>query len=340
MKTMTPIIPVSSHDCQLNSWKNTLKSAYKDVNQLLQAVGVKESALAYKVDSHAKFPVRVPQPYVDKMEYGNPKDPLLLQVLASSQENLDVVGYNKDPLKETELSEKSLLHKYHGRVLLILTSACAIHCRYCFRRHFPYQEKQAVGKKLAEAINYITKDSSISEVILSGGDPLMLSDESLEEIYLQLAQIKHLKRVRLHTRLPIVIPQRITSKLCNIIKQSPLKSSMVLHINHANEIDTPFELAIKKLSDINLPLFNQSVLLKNINDNADQLVALSEKLFAVNIIPYYLHLLDKVSGAAHFDISLETALQLSQTMRARLPGYLVPKLATEQAGEAAKTILS
>ncbi len=340
MKNMSPIIPVSDPNCQVKSWKNLLKSAIKDPIQLLSEIGLEPTDLNFPIAENTGFAVRVPQPFIDKMQLGNPQDPLLLQVLSQQAENLAVAGYTNDPLEEHASSAPGILHKYHGRVLLMLASACAVNCRYCFRRHFPYQDKVASGKQLQQSIDYISEHQEISEVILSGGDPLMVSDSQLSLLLSQLNQIPHLKRLRIHTRLPVVIPQRITQELCNILATSHLNVSMVLHINHANEIDELFTSSVKKLRDSGIQLFNQSVLLKDINDNVSVLAQLSEQLFAAYIVPYYIHLLDKVAGAAHFDIPKAQAIELVEALRNRLPGYLVPRLAIEEPGEKAKTIIA
>ena len=340
MKNMSTIIPVSTAQCQVNSWKNLLKSATSDPNQLLAQVGLNPESFVEEIDSDNAFAMRVPRPYIDKMRYGDRNDPLLLQVLSQQQENVSVDGYGADPLLESQIDTPGLLHKYHGRVLLILSSACAVNCRYCFRRHFPYQDKMASGQQLEASLRYIEQSPSISEVILSGGDPLIISDDALRSLITKLESIPHLKRLRIHTRLPVVIPQRITKALCQVLTTTRLQTSMVLHINHGNEIDSLLANALSQLTEARVQLLNQSVLLKGINDSADTLVELSEKLFSVGVLPYYLHLLDKVAGAAHFDLDQTTAKTLVKDIRSRLPGYLVPRLAREEAGKEAKTVIA
>jgi len=340
MKILNPIIPVSRPNCQASSWKNLLKTAINDPFKLLQKVSVDPQVLDFQLSEKSSFATRVPQPFIDKIEQGNPRDPLLLQVLASAQEDTAVTNYSNDPLQENQTQQPGLLHKYKGRLLLILASACAVNCRYCFRRHFPYQDKMASGTQLENALEYIASNQTISEVILSGGDPLMLGDESLKALSKRLAEIPHLKRLRIHTRLPIVIPQRITQELCEILGNTPLDCSMVLHINHANEIDRLLIDAVTQLRQAGVTILNQSVLLKGINDSVEVLNNLSESMFSAGILPYYLHILDKVSGAAHFDTPLETAKGLIAQMRHDLPGYLVPRLAIEEPGLAAKTIIA
>lgn len=337
---MTPIIPVSDANCQVNSWKNLLKNALTSPAELLASVGLKPEQLDFKVADSLSFKMRVPQPFINKMQYGNPQDPLLLQVLSQAKEELPVAGYKFDPLAETDSPVPGLLHKYQGRILLVLASACAVNCRYCFRRHFPYQDQQANGHQLQQALDYIKANPSISEVILSGGDPLILGDDAMTNLIAQLDQISHLRRLRFHTRLPVVIPQRITAALCDALKSSRLSVSIVLHINHANEIDELLSEACEKLRKARIQLLNQSVLLKNINDSSEALAQLSEKLFDIGILPYYLHLLDKVQGAAHFDIPTDIGIGLIEELRNQLPGYLVPRLAREIPHAAAKTVIA
>jgi L-lysine 2,3-aminomutase len=339
MKNMLPIIPVSDPKCQVKSWKYLLKTAIKDPYSLINQLGLQPSAFDFELSHSNQFAMRVPQPFIDKMIPGDPNDPLLLQVISQSIEENKVVGYSTDPLEEKQLNPPGLLHKYHSRVLLILASACAVNCRYCFRRHFPYQDKQASGDELKLALQYITQRPQITEVILSGGDPLILNDSQLIEVIEQIEQIKHVDKLRIHTRLPVVIPQRITDKLVAKLGSSRLVTNMVLHINHANEIDELFADAMDKLRQAKVFLLNQSVLLKGINDCPQKLVNLSEKLYQTGIIPYYLHLLDKVSGAAHFDLSKDHAIAIINQMRNLLPGYLVPRLAYEEPGKSSKTVI-
>ena len=226
-----------------------------------------------------------------------------------------------------------LLHKYQGRCLLITTAACAVHCRYCFRRHFPYQESRLDNHALEQAIKHIAADDTLHEVILSGGDPLSLNDQRLADIIQRLEAIPHLKRLRIHTRQPVVLPSRVTDELIETLQASHLQQVIVLHFNHANEFSVEVSMAMDKLAQSGVTLLNQSVLLKGVNDSPLALHELSEQLFANRILPYYLHLLDKVAGAAHFDIAIEDAQQLVTKLRASLPGYLVPTLVQEQAGK-------
>ncbi|MGX5174829.1 EF-P beta-lysylation protein EpmB [Aliikangiella sp. IMCC44653] len=339
MKNMQPIIPVSVEKCQEKSWKYLLKTAIKDPFSLIEQLGLNSEAFDFEFSPSNQFAMRVPQPFIDKMVPGDPKDPLLLQVISQSLEDIEVPGYTNDPLEEKSLNPPGLLHKYHSRVLLILASACAVNCRYCFRRHFPYQDKQASGDELNLALQYIAQRPQITEVILSGGDPLILNDSQLIAIIEQIEQIKHVNKLRIHTRLPVVIPQRITDKLVAKLASTRLVTNLVLHINHANEIDQRFVQAMDKLRQAKVFLLNQSVILKGINDCPNKLASLSEKLYQTGIIPYYLHLLDKVAGAAHFDLAKDQAVQIVEQMRKMLPGYLVPRLACEQPGKSSKTVI-
>jgi L-lysine 2,3-aminomutase len=279
------------------------------------------------------FPARAPSSWLSRINPNDPLDPLLLQILPDEKENQQYPDFVSDPTGDLMATPVTgLLHKYHGRVLLILTSACAIHCRYCFRRSFPYQENH-MG---AEVFEYIAHDSSITEVILSGGDPLSLTDIKLAEIVQNIEKISHVHTLRIHTRLPVVIPQRVNQDLLAWLAKGRLKKVVVLHINHANEIDDAVVEAVQKLKQTQIWVYNQSVLLKGVNDNSTTLIELSQKLFNSGIQPYYLHLLDKVRGVKHFEVSEQKAISLIQEIRDRLPGYLVPELVYEKAGENSK----
>ena len=279
------------------------------------------------------FPFRAPHPFIDRMTKGDPRDPLLLQVLPVAEETQDVPGFVQDPLEEKEASPVSgVLHKYSGRALLLVSGVCAIHCRYCFRRHFPYAEHELTGSRLDAAVDYLRRDESISEVILSGGDPLSASDRYLSRLCERLAAIPHLEWLRVHSRVPIVLPRRIDRKLIGWLTGTRLKPVMVVHCNHPAEIDDAVTKGLAKLRAARVPLFNQAVLLRGVNDSADTLCALSRSLFAAGVTPYYLHLLDPVAGAAHFEVPPEEAKRLVREVADRLPGYLVPKLVREVAG--------
>ncbi|PKG40821.1 EF-P beta-lysylation protein EpmB [Psychromonas sp. Urea-02u-13] len=336
---MTKIITVNNTDAT-PSWQKELANAVKNPLQLLQLLDIAPESADLSDQARKSFPMLVPLPFVRKMKKGDINDPLLQQVLPIENEERIVDGFSLDPLGEHQNGIQGLLHKYKSRVLLILKTGCAINCRYCFRRHFPYQDNNLNKQQFVEVLNYLKLHPEVNEVILSGGDPLMSKDEFLQYIVTELDQLPQLKRLRIHTRLPVVIPQRITDELCQLLKNSRLKVIFVLHINHANEIDDAFSDAVKKLYQAGIQLLNQSVLLKGINDTSEALVALSESLSEVNILPYYLFLLDKVQGAQHFDLATEKAQLLMKQITAELPGYLVPKLSREIAGEKSKTLIN
>ncbi|WP_255554872.1 EF-P beta-lysylation protein EpmB [Moritella sp. 24] len=322
------------------NWKKDLASAISDPRKLLFILELPETSFKSDYAARQLFPMRVPQSFVDRMEKGNPKDPLFLQVMPKQQEFIQKAGFIKDPLDEHESAVPGLLHKYTNRVLFIVRGGCAINCRYCFRRHFPYQDNSNNKHEWQQAIDYIRSKPEIIEVIFSGGDPLMANDNQLSWLIEQLEQIPHLKRLRIHTRLPVVMPSRVTDEFVALLKQSSLRCSVVLHINHPNELAAELPAALAKMTAAGITLYNQAVLLADINDNADDLVELHERLFDNRIQPYYLHLLDKVEGASHFDVSEEKAVTLMNELLLRLPGFLVPKLVREIGGEKSKTPIS
>jgi EF-P beta-lysylation protein EpmB len=242
-----------------------------------------------------------------------------------------IPGYDNDPLQEKEFNPvPGLLHKYRSRVLLVTTGSCAIHCRYCFRRNFPYEDHQPSQNAWALPLDYIAAHPEIDEVILSGGDPLTLNDKLLGSLIEKISAIPHIKRLRFHSRIPIILPERITSEFIQLFDNTRLQVIMVVHTNHANEIDAQTKQIATQLRLANMHLLNQTVLLKNINDNATTLANLSHVLFDCGIQPYYLHLLDKVNGSAHFDIPVETAKHLYDELQSLVSGYLVPKLVCEE----------
>ncbi len=284
------------------------------------------------VDQSPDFPVRVPEPFVTRMVPGDPHDPLLRQVLAVADERHAMPGFVKDPLDELEGPMPGVLHKYRSRVLVIYRGGCAINCRYCFRRHFPYQENTLTARDIDGLVSYLKAHPEVNEVILSGGDPLMADDQALSGLFVRLESVSSIHRLRIHTRLPIVIPERVTDLLCQAIATTALPVVMVLHSNHANEIDQSVMNAVSQLRAVCRSVLNQSVILKGINDSADVLIALSERLFEAGIDPYYLNVLDRVSGAHHFDVSDLEVAALHQALLNALPGYLVPKLVREVPG--------
>ncbi|WP_394176555.1 EF-P beta-lysylation protein EpmB [Thalassotalea litorea] len=326
------------NDSQLHAcWQKELANVVTDARVLLQMLEIDEKTQQQHFSARKLFPLRVPRPFIHRMEKGNINDPLLKQVMVQDLEFEQVAGYSTDPLEEHDTVAEGLLHKYQNRVLMIVKAGCAINCRYCFRRHFPYEDNSPNKLRWQQALDYIAAHPQINEVIFSGGDPLMASDEHLSWLIEQLEAIDHIKRLRIHSRLPVVIPQRITPTLVNLLANTRLKSVMVFHINHPNEIDNEFRQAILPLRQSHIPLFNQSVLLRGINSDSEILCQLSEDLFDSGIQPYYLHLFDPVQGAAHFDVCDSEAIAIAQKMMAQLPGFLMPKLVREIAGEANKT---
>jgi EF-P beta-lysylation protein EpmB len=287
-----------------------------------------------------EFPLRVPRAYVARMRRGDPRDPLLLQVLPGAAELVPAADFTTDPVGDLDSSAApGLLQKYAGRALVVATGACAVHCRYCFRRHFPYSEQSALRQGWQPVIARLQADPSIHEVILSGGDPLSLSDRRLAQLTDELQAVRHIRRLRIHTRYPVVQPERIDAGLLKWLTGVPLQKVVVIHANHANEIDDPVRRACGELAAAGATVLNQSVLLAGVNDSVDALAQLSEFLFAARALPYYLHLLDKVQGAAHFDVAERRALDLHRELTARLPGYLVPRLVREVVGAPAKTAM-
>lgn len=322
-----------------SDWKAELSQTIDSSAELLCRLGLNKQDLSDAQRAAASFPLKVPESFVARMSSGNPLDPLLTQVLPTKAELDTSTHYSGDPLKESQYNPvPGIVHKYRSRALLIVSPNCAINCRYCFRRHFPYQENRQSRQQWQQALEYIRNKPEINEVIYSGGDPLAANDHFLGWLTAQIEAIAHIKRLRIHTRLPVVIPSRIDHQLLAWLTATRFKPIMVLHINHANEIDQTLHNALQRLSEAGITLLNQTVLLRGVNDQTSALVALSEKLFDSAIIPYYLHLLDPVQGASHFDIAYPRALDLYQQMQAELPGFLVPKLVRDNPGEASKTI--
>jgi L-lysine 2,3-aminomutase len=321
-----------------NAWQRALADAISDPHELLALLDLPADSIGPAQLAAQSFALRVPRGFVQRMRRGDPLDPLLLQVLPVGLELEGSPGFTFDPVQDlAHRAAPGLLHKYHGRALLIATGACAVHCRYCFRRHFPYGEESASGPQWQQALAQIEADTSIEEIILSGGDPLSLSDSRLQRLSDDLRRIPHVKRLRLHTRYPVVLPERVTERLAHWLQHLPWPVVLVIHTNHGNEIDGQVTRACGMLRDSGATLLNQAVLLARVNDSTDALVDLSEKLFAAGVLPYYLHLLDRVHGAAHFEVAESRARELMRGVRARLPGYLVPQLVREVAGEPSKT---
>lgn len=333
---MTQII-TQIYDNLHTSWQKELADVVTDPKMLLEMLEIAPSTYQSHFSARKLFPVRVPKPFIKRMKKGDFNDPLLKQVMPLSSEFIETHGFSTDPLEEHDTVAEGLLHKYRHRVLMIVKSGCAINCRYCFRRHFPYADNSPNKARWRDALTYISANREINEVIFSGGDPLMANDQHLQWLVDEIADIEHVSRLRIHTRLPIVIPQRITADFVNLLTSTRLKPTIVFHVNHPNEIDQAVVDAIEPLRQQRIPLLNQSVLLKDINNNVETLSHLSEKLFDHGIQPYYLHLFDKVQGVAHFDLNQDEVNKLVLALMAKLPGFLVPKVVREIAGEANKT---
>lgn len=335
---MAQIIPKNLIAVEPN-WQKELSEAFTAPEKLLEFVGLDPAEYAQHCKARKLFPMRVPKPFAARIAKKRPDDPLLTQVLPLADEFVSTPGYSEDPLLEQQNKQPGLLHKYLSRVLLIVRGGCAVNCRYCFRRHFPYGDNNVNKQGWQETLSYIKEDNAINEVIYSGGDPLMAKDEFLAWLTEQLTDIDHVTRLRIHTRLPVVIPSRITSQLIDWFAGSRLNPIMVLHINHANEIDQAVKDKMRLLKEAGVTLLNQAVLLKGINDTWQIQAALSEALFDAGILPYYLHVLDKVQGAGHFEVDDDQARQIMAEMIKRQPGFLVPKLVREIGNQPGKTPL-
>ena len=321
----------------LSIWQQELANGFTSANELLAFLSIAPEEYAAGIEQ--KFKTRVPKNFARRMQPGNRYDPLLLQVLATQDEMLESVDFVLDPLDERSTNKlPGLIHKYYGRVLLTVTGVCAVNCRYCFRRNFSYTDNNPGKVGWQKVIDYIGDDQSISEVILSGGDPLLATDTTLAYFLEKLSAIQHVKTVRIHTRIPVVLPSRITDKLCDLLQLSRLRKVIVLHSNHPNELDNSVYNACQQLRNADCHLLNKSVLLKNVNDDAHILAVLSDKLFTYGVLPYYLHILDQVKGAAHFALSYEYVLELFAKLQTLLPGYLVPRLVKEESHMPNKTI--
>ena len=320
-----------------SNWQHALAQGFSNATALLEFLGLPNTLACSSAE--AAFKTRVPLSFAKKMRPGDPNDPLLKQVLAIKEETFSPAGFCAHPLREQEFNPTpGLIHKYKSRVLFIMTRACPIHCRYCFRREFPYQDNNPGQKGWEAALNYIHNDPDIHEVILSGGDPLLAPDQILFELIARLEQIKHLHTLRIHTRIPVVFPERITSELLSGLENVSLKRVIVLHVNHPAELDASIVKVCEQLKIVGCTLLNQSVILAGINDDAATLTTLSHRLFDCGVLPYYLHVLDKVKGSAHFDCEPEHIRSIYQTLQASLPGYLVPKLVQEVPGAAHKIL--
>ena len=321
-------------------WQQQLSEAYTRVEDLFAYLEIPGTLLPQAQQASREFVMRVPRAFASLMEKGNPKDPLLLQVLPRAEELVEHPGFIIDPVGDRDRVEApGVLQKYDGRILLIATGACGVHCRYCFRRHFPYGESNAGRDQWAESLDLLSRTPETREVILSGGDPLTLSDTRLAGLVEALSEIPHLKRLRIHTRLPVLVPERITGKMVDWLTLGRLQPILVFHVNHSRELSEKVTDALAPLRARGVTLLNQAVLLRGINDTSDILCDLSEALFSSGILPYYLHMLDPVRGSGHFDIPEVKAKHLLNMVRQRLPGYLVPRLVRETAGAPSKSPL-
>lgn len=321
-------------------WQQILADLLTDPKELLNFLRLDPAEISLDPRVLASFPLRVARPYLDRIEKGNWHDPLLRQILPLNEELVAGKDTSQDPLDEISSNPvPGMLHKYNGRVLLTVAPHCAIHCRYCFRRHFDYRANTPGRKSWEKVITYIQNNADITEVIYSGGDPLAASDRLLGWLTGQLETIPHLRTLRIHTRTPVVIPQRVTDRLIDWLTQTRLRPVMVLHANHARELDAEVATAANMLTANGVTLLNQSVLLAGVNDNLSALAELGERLFELGILPYYLHLLDPVQGASHFDVPDSRGIELVRQMRSTLPGYLVPRLVREHPGADSKTLV-
>lgn len=320
------------------TWQTAMKRAIRSSSVLRRALDLPSAG---SPDAEADFPTFVPLEFLSRIRRGDPDDPLLRQVLPIvDEDDRSAAGFVADPVGDLNASVGGgVLHKYHGRALVVTTGACGVHCRYCFRREFPYSESTSQSSGHDRAIEYLRSAPGIDEVLLSGGDPLTLADDKLDDLLSQLESIPHLRRVRFHTRMPIVIPQRINDTVVKRLHRSRLTTWFVVHANHAHEIDAAVIGSLSKLIDAGIPVLNQAVLLRGVNDTVDALADLCTKLVDHRVMPYYLHQLDRVRGASHFEVPIETGKQLIADLRARLPGYAVPTYVTEQSGQTSKTPL-
>jgi L-lysine 2,3-aminomutase len=332
--------PIQPAPLQPPRWQQAWREAVRDPHELLSLLGLDALAGRVSAQAAAQFPLRVPRGFVARMRHGDPDDPLLRQVLPLDDEMRQVAGFALDAVGDTAArAGTGVIQKYQGRSLLVTTGSCAVHCRYCFRRHFPYTEETAARDGWREAVALIRADPGIDEVLLSGGDPLSLATAKLAELTDALAAIPHLKRLRIHSRLPVVLPERVDAALLDWLAALPWPVAFVIHANHANEFDAAVDNALSRLRQAGAHLLNQAVLLRGVNDSVDALADLSERSFAAGVLPYYLHQLDRVAGVAHFEVGDTRALALHAALAARLSGYLVPRLVREIPGDTGKRSL-
>lgn len=333
-------LDADSRDATQDGWQAGLRSALRTLEELATELELAPQALDAYTPGRREFPLLVTRSFVGRMRKRDPADPLLLQVLPRRAEHLSVPGYTSDPLDEIPHARQGVLEKYAGRALLIAAEACPVHCRYCFRRNFPYAGQLASRSDWDDSVAQLAGRSDLHEIILSGGDPLSLTNRRLQTLLDRLEPIESLTTLRIHTRFPVMLPERIDAGLLELLSRSRLKPVVVIHCNHANEIDASVAAALAHLAGAGSVLLNQSVLLRDVNDSAAALEALSRALFAQGVLPYYLHQLDRVAGTAHFSVADERARELIAELRRCLPGYLVPRLVREVPGASNKTPLA
>jgi len=336
---MTNPRPLRAETLDLPRWQRTLREAVRSLDELLELLELDAGDVGGYPPGVGEFPLLVPRGFIARMRRGDPRDPLLRQVLPDSRERIDVPGFTNDPLREASLARGGVMQKYSGRALLVTTAACPIHCRYCFRRHFPYSDHCASSDDWAGVLEELNSAGTVREVILSGGDPLSLSNRRLGELVNRLEPLKSIETLRIHSRFPIVLPERVDCGLLGLLRDTRLKTVLVVHCNHANEIDPTVGERLQALGAGGTLLLSQSVLLRGVNDEPARLEALSRRLFDWGVLPYYLHLLDPVAGANHYQVEISRGQALVAEIRKRLPGYLVPRLVREDPGQASKTPL-
>ncbi|CAN5139975.1 EF-P beta-lysylation protein EpmB [soil metagenome] len=334
------MIPAHPLPAQAVRWQLLWRDAFRDSRELLGFLGLDAESGRISEAALAAFPMRVPRGFAAKMRHGDPADPLLRQVLPLVDEERVVSGFTLDAVGDgADRAGRGLLHKYSGRALLVATGSCAVHCRYCFRRHFPYGEQAAAADGWRDALDYLAGNPDIDEVLLSGGDPLSLATSKLAELTRGLRALPQVRRLRLHTRLPIVLPERVDAELVDWLAGLPWPVAIVVHANHANELGPDVAAACARLAGAGARLLNQSVLLRGVNDDVGALADLSAGLFDIGVLPYYLHQLDRVAGTAHFEVDDDRARTLHAQLHRRLPGYLLPRLVREVPGEPGKSLL-
>lgn len=335
---MIPASKVIVQSDSTPSWQEEIAQSLRTTEDLAQILELSTDSISARRAGEQQFPIRVTTSYLQRIERGNHDDPLLKQIMPAADEMAVVDGYGTDPVGDSGATcGNGVMQKYHGRVLLMTTSACGIHCRYCFRRHYPYRDNILSVSNIMDALEQIRADQSIHEVILSGGDPLMLSNNRLEKIISGLETIPHLRTLRIHSRMVVILPSRIDASLLKLLQDTRLNVVMVIHSNHPNELDSGVETSLRAIADAKITLLNQSVLLKGVNDQVSILESLSQRLFECGVLPYYIHMLDRVRGSHHFEVLENTASLLLEELGRLLPGYLVPRLVREIEGEPRKT---